>query len=192
MRLKLFLPAVAMLSASFAAHASSIAVNFGGLVGDLGGTLSGSLGYDNAVAAADGYYPLQSLSIYESGGLNVGVPFPVLPSEGSSGGAVSPATVNAVPEFTGTALVGPLNFSYYAGYGSTLFFDFSFYAQLGAVGVLSNPTNNNASENFSLAPVDYLTTSTSSVVSVTPEPSSFALLGTGLLGMVGVVRRRIS
>ena len=43
------------------------------------------------------------------------------------------------------------------------------------------PANGTASSTFSLTPA-----------AVTPEPSSFALLGTGILGVIGVARKRFA
>ena len=40
--------------------------------------------------------------------------------------------------------------------------------------------------------LSYTSTGTLTVSTVTPEPSSFALLGTGLLGVAGVVKRRFA
>lgn len=43
-----------------------------------------------------------------------------------------------------------------------------------------------------VAGVESSDSSASTVTSVTPEPSSFALLGTGILGMLGVMRKRFA
>ena len=39
---------------------------------------------------------------------------------------------------------------------------------------------------------DYVVTGTPSAASVTPEPSSFLLLGTGLLGVAGIMKKRLA
>ena len=52
-------------------------------------------------------------------------------------------------------------------------------------------SNANINSTFGTETVTYNYTPTPPV-SVTPEPSSFALLGTGILGIAGVLKRRLA
>jgi hypothetical protein len=71
-----------------------------------------------------------------------------------------------------------------------------FYTATGAISGTSGPASFVFTTQYAPGqPVDGITTfsaSTSAVPSAVPEPSTLALLGTGVLAMAGLVRRRMS
>jgi hypothetical protein len=63
---------------------------------------------------------------------------------------------------------------------------------MGDARIFLEAENNTVSITTGGFYVDEIAASTTTLISATPEPSSFVLMGAGLLGLAGVVRRRLS
>jgi PEP-CTERM motif len=181
MRLSL-LATAALLSVSFIAHAETATIHYSGLTGSQGGDINGNFQYDNSSTPLDGLYSITSLDLSDANGINFGGPFPY-PQE-SFGFEITPGSVTSVPETNGSMLIGTLDMTYNSAFGP-LDFDFTFNQNGSASGALSLPLDGE-SESFSASPVTY---SIVPSTAATPEPSSFILLGTALLGLTSKARK---
>ncbi|HZL27823.1 MAG TPA: PEP-CTERM sorting domain-containing protein [Acidobacteriaceae bacterium] len=183
MRLSLLATAAALLSASLIAHAETVTVDYSGLTGDQGGSISGNFQYDNSSTPLAGLYAITSLNLTEINGISLGGPYPYPQVPLTI--YITPGFVSSVPETNGSILIGTLDMAYNSDFGPIVF-DLTFNQDGSASGALALPSYG-LSESFSASQVTY---STVPSTTVTPEPSSFLLLGTALLGLTSKVRQR--
>lgn len=173
MRLRTLLATCALVSASLAAHSESFNFSFTGFD-------NGSGIFTSTTTLTPGEFLLTGVS-----GTVDGSAITTLLSPGTFPTFDPPANDNLVfyPVSAGSGYLDfeGVSFEDAAGtYFNVLYDpDLSFYGEVTAISL------GGANENSSV-----LTTFTLSEVGATPEPSSFLLLGTGLLGALGMMRKR--
>ena len=164
MRLKLFVAAVAMLSASLAARGDTYTFTFGSALQGTGSFALDPIAGQSSYTLSTGLRDL--MATY--GGANI-----------TFTDDFGPTTVTVADgEATGLYSIGyGSNLSDGLEVGNALFQGTSFSSDF------TTPANHYDSDSSSITFQD---------TSVTPEPSSVALFGTGLLGIAGLVRERLA
>ena len=223
MHLRSFLAAAALISASFAAHATTITTtatpstttSANGLTSSYSSGVT-TITFDPYIFTSSGsttpaYSPFSS-GIVVKGGTSTGGAFAAPNGDTSNYFAVGAPTT-----YTGSSTFTPGgSYNYFGLYWGSIdtYNTVSFYSGSTLIGSVTGSmvppangsqtaANTNEFVNFYLTggTYDHVVLSTTSAnfeldnvtygnVTATPEPSSIALLGTGFLGIAGVVRRR--
>jgi hypothetical protein len=170
MRLLPFVAAAVLMSAGITAHADSFDFSFSGSTGSGSGTFTGSL------TSTPGVYLITSVTGTTNGQTiaNLLPPGTYPTSFGVSGENDNDLYLN------GAAFVDFAGISYVLADGTDVNLaseGSSEYAEIAG----PNPTAVEALDFFTVTPA-----------AATPEPSSFVLLGSGLLGVVGLLRKRLA
>jgi hypothetical protein len=186
MRLNVFVAAAALFSASLAAHANSISFNESdSIYGSQSGSVSNTTGsadilfFNAAVQGAD-----ETIDLTNSSGIVTDTIF-------SPSGKTNPNYLSDAFEFAGIA-------SGNSAIGTNCVASSTVACVVNTGGTINLTSDVNSQSlvggdpGFSFWGGKLSVTANDSLPAITPEPSSFVLLGTGLLGIVGTLRRRIA
>jgi hypothetical protein len=182
MSLRLFAVVAALVTASLAAHADTISVFDASGTFDDGATLSGTIAFDVTTGQ-----PIESDSLY----LTVSSPISMIYSSPSIGGGGSILWESSDLSTYLRLLIGPTNFVGYTGGALSSESDPRSNGNVSPVGMTTILSNDYPTTNLLVTTLTEGELTLESSTTTTPEPSSIALLGTGLLCVAGVVRRRL-
>lgn len=196
MHLSLFVAAVALLF-SIPLHAATI--DLGNVSGNNGDPFR-SYTQDGFLVSSDGSYVIGKVPYFGIDDLEAG----------NFSGTVASLTVSRLDggafTFTSVGLINfqdAMNYNFAGSFGraavfsqsGNLGFTFPFYPEIGSSRQslpLTSLTITESGEGFGIRYITGEPSSATVPLTSTPEPSSFAFLVTGLLGLTGVVKRRFA